>query len=142
MGSRERENQKKSGRGLKAERVVRMAAADIPLTPKEELDRLEAAMAGPIDTSEISEREEIEPLVPDETGRLPRRRSPIRVAVIRAMTRHGINASELCKRARVSCPRLSQSAVYEFLKGRRNIGLDYLDAILSALELEVAPRGE
>jgi len=119
-----------------------MAAADIPLTPKEELDRLEAAMAGPIDTSEISEREEIEPLVPDETGRLPRRRSPIRVAVIRAMTRHGINASELCKRARVSCPRLSQSAVYEFLKGRRNIGLDYLDAILSALELEVAPRGE
>ena len=117
--------------------VVRTAAADIPRTPKEELDRLEAAMAGSIDTSEISERQEIEPLVPDEAGRLSSLKSPIRAAVIRAMTHHGINANELCKRVRVYCPRLSQSALYEFLKGRRNIGLDYLDAILAALELEV-----
>ena len=34
---------------------------------------------------------------------------------------------------RVHCPTLSETAVGEFLKGRRSIGLEYLEAIVLAL---------
>ena len=47
---------------------------------------------------------------------------------------------ELWQAARVHCPRLPASAVYEFLRGQREIGLPYAEAILEAAGLVVAPR--
>jgi hypothetical protein len=44
---------------------------------------------------------------------------------------------ELWKRAKKHCRTLPDSAVYEFLLGQRAIGVDYCEALLKALDLEV-----
>jgi hypothetical protein len=98
-----------------------------------------------IDTSEIPER---------RSGRATRaRRSPdgrpiaslksaIRDAILRELGRRQITRYELWKRARVHGPTLSESAVYEFLRGDRQIGLEYVEALLAAVGLEVRRRDE
>jgi hypothetical protein len=63
----------------------------------------------------------------------------IRLAVVREMNRREWTSYALWKRARRTCPTLPQSAVYEFLAGTRAIGLEYVEAILNALDLRVTP---
>jgi len=96
-----------------------------------------------IDTSDIPER---------RPGRVMRaRRSPdgrpivpprsaIRDAILRELGRRQITRYELWKRARVYGPTLSESAVYEFLRGERQIGLEYVEALLAAVGLKVRRR--
>ncbi len=43
----------------------------------------------------------------------------------------------LWKEARTYSPTISEMAIGEFLKGRRSIGIEYLEAILAALQLEI-----
>jgi hypothetical protein len=43
-----------------------------------------------------------------------------------------------CARMRVAT--LPESAVYELLRDDRQIGIEYVDALLAAVELEVRPR--
>jgi hypothetical protein len=96
-----------------------------------------------IDTSEIPERRpgratrahrspEGSPIVPPK--------SAIRDAIRRELGRRQITRYELWKQARVHCPTLSESAVYEFLRGERQIGLEYVEALLVAVDLEVRHR--
>jgi hypothetical protein len=98
-----------------------------------------------IDTSEIPERRPGRimharrsplgrPIVPP--------RSAIREAILRELGRRQITRYELWKRARVHGPTLSESAVYEFLRGERQIGLEYVEALLAAVGLEVRRRDE
>lgn len=102
-------------------------------------------MESRIDTSEIPERR--------PGGTMRARRSPegrptappesaIRDAIRRELGLRQITRYELWKRARVHCPTLSESAVYEFLRGERQIGLEYVEALLVAVDLEVRHRVE
>jgi len=98
-----------------------------------------------IDTTEIPERR---PGRAVRARRLPegaRRTVPgsvIREAIRRELGRRQITRYELWKRARAYWPTLSESAVYEFLRGERQIGLDYVEALLAAVDLEVCRRNE
>jgi hypothetical protein len=69
--------------------------------------------------------------------------SRIRSAILNELGRRQMTRYELWKTAHQSCPTLPQSAVYEFLRGFRQIGLGYLDALLAALDLDlvVAAKG-
>jgi hypothetical protein len=46
---------------------------------------------------------------------------------------------QLWKRAREVCDTLPESAVYEFLRGDREIGVRYIEALLAAAGLTVQP---
>lgn len=95
-------------------------------------------MAGDIDTSDVPERgASFTRLKRDAQGRLPTRKSVVREAVKREMTRRHFTAYRVWKEARGHCPTLSQSAVHEFLKGMRELELPYAEALLRALDLTV-----
>ena len=124
--------------------VVRRSAGNIPSTSPAHLSDLLAAMDGPIDTSDIPETKGTAARVRrDESGKLPQRRpSPIREAILAELGRRKMTRYQLWQEARAHCPTLPQSAVYEFLRGQRDIGLSYVDALLLAAGLVVMrPRG-
>ena len=68
--------------------------------------------------------------------------SAIRDAIRHELGRRQMTRYELWKRARVHCPTLPESAVYEFLRGERQIGLEYVEALLAAVDLEVRSRDD
>jgi hypothetical protein len=113
----------KSGKG----NLVRISAAELPAATAEELDALERAMEGPIDTSEIPER------------RTMKRHGPIWNAIVGEMHRRGMSGHGLWKLAREHCPRIPESAVYEFMADKRSVRVEYADAMLMALDVRLAP---
>lgn len=124
-------------------RTVRKSASEIAAATQTDLKRLRAAMERAVDTSEIPETR------PGRTTRARRTaegklvaapESAIRDAIRRELGRRQITRYELWKRARAHCPTLPESAVYEFLRGQRQIGLEYVEALLAAVELEVRSR--
>ena len=123
------------------DKLVQRTASQIPPTTEQDLARLRAAMEGPIDTSDIPEVSAGAVRVKrDAAGRLPvRPKSPIRDAILAALGRRRMTRYELWKRAQAHCPRLPQSAVYEYLRGGRAIGAPYLEALFAAAGLQVAP---
>lgn len=123
-----------------ATNVTRKSAARIPPASKADLARLRAAMAGNIDTSEIPERRTFQRLQRDANGNLPAPRSMIRDAVEREMHRLNITVYRLWQMARIHYPPLSQSAVHEFLKGRRRIELPSAEALLCAVHLGLVSK--
>jgi hypothetical protein len=120
--------------------IVRKTLADIkPPTPRE-LAELRRAMNGPIDTSEIPERTlpVRHPVVRAGDGRIAGKPpSAIREAILHELGRRKMTRYALWKRARAFCPTLPDSAVYEFLLGRRMIGVVYCEALFEALGLGV-----
>jgi hypothetical protein len=64
----------------------------------------------------------------------------IRGAIIGEMQRQGLTRYQLWKNAKVLCPKLPSSAVYEYLDGRRQAGGTYIEAMLNALGLEIKPK--
>jgi hypothetical protein len=130
---------------LKDAKIVRKTIADISAPSAPDLARLRKAMAGPVDTSEIAARQipPQYPLVRDARGQVPKKRpNLIRDAILAELGRRKMTRYELWKRANQHCARLPNSAVYEFLLGRRAISVDYCDAMLRALGLGVAPLRE
>ncbi len=131
---------KKSAAG----KLVRRRADQIRPTTKKDLARLLDAMEGPIDTSDIPEMKgPIRRIKRDAQGRLPQplpelRDSPVRRAILAELGRREMTRYELWKEARAHCPRLPQSAVYEYLRGQRNIGLNYAEALLQAMGLVIS----
>lgn len=119
--------------------IRRSAAATHPAT-RTDLARLDAAMAGPVDTSDIPERTGPVRRVPrDAPGRLSSPvGGPIRVAILKALQRRGMSRHELWKAARTRCSTLSESAVYEYLRGDRDIGVRYAEALIEASGLTIA----
>jgi hypothetical protein len=121
--------------------VVRMKAADVPVVTPGELAELHAAMAGPVDTSDIPEaRGPIGRLKRDTAGRLPRRKSPIRDALLMSLDRLGMTRYRLWIEARKHCQTLPRSAVYEYIDGQREIRLPYAEALMLAAGLMPMPR--
>jgi hypothetical protein len=125
-----------------ASNLVRRAPGDIPPATPGHLAQLLTAMDGPVDTSEISEtRGHATRIHRNASGRLPRPRpSPIRQAILEALKRRGTTRYQLWKEARTHCPTLNQSAVYEYLRGQRDIGVPYVEALLKAGGLVVRPH--
>jgi hypothetical protein len=124
----------------KAGKTVRRAASATRPATRADLARLDAAMAGPVDTSDIPERAGPGRRVPrDAQGRLPGPDGgPIRVAILEALQRSGMSRHELWKAARTRCATLSESAVYEYLRGDRDIGVRYAEALIEASGLTIA----
>jgi hypothetical protein len=126
-------------------RTVRKSAGEIVPSTSRDLERLRRMADRDIDTSDIPERK------PARAVRARRTRearvfnpapSAIRDAIRRELGRRQITRYELWKRARALCPTLPESAVYEFLRGERQIGIEYVEALLSAVDLEVRRRSE
>jgi hypothetical protein len=78
----------------------------------------------------------------DSSGRIPPKpKSLIRDAVLEELGRRHITRYQLWQLAHQHCAGLSQSAVYEFLRGQRQLGLEYVEALLSALNLSIITVG-
>jgi hypothetical protein len=97
---------------------------------------------GDIDTSEIPERGgPTTRLVRDANGRVVKApKSRLRSAILFELERRGISGHQLWLEAMKHCQTIPESAVYEFLAGKRQVGLAYLDAMLEALDLTVGRR--
>jgi hypothetical protein len=83
-------------------------------------------------------------LIRDADGRIIKPPpSRIRTAILEQLGRRQMTRYKLWKIARRKCPALPQSAVYEFLRGFRQIGLGYIEALLTAVDLDlvVAAKG-
>ncbi len=121
-----------------AAKIVRKSAIDIPEANAADLSRLRSAMEGPVDASQISELGAgFERLKRDSSGNLPVRKSVIRDAIREELSQREMTPYRLWQEARVHCPTLSQSAVHEFIKGRRQLELPYAEALMAAVRLGV-----
>jgi hypothetical protein len=120
-----------------APKTVRKSAKEIPPATTADLDRLRAAMQGPIDTREIPERRKFHRLQRGASGALPPKKSVIRDAVTREMRHLDLSVYRLWQLARAHYPTLSQSAVHEFLKGQRQLELPSVEALLAAVQLRI-----
>jgi hypothetical protein len=133
-------------RKLPTTELVRRRAGDIGPATEADLARLRAAARGPIDTSDSPEKKgPFRRVKRDAQGRLPRplpalRDSPIRRAILAELERRQMTRYQLWQAARKHCPKLPASAVYEYLRGRREIGLPYAEALMEAAGLAVGPR--
>ena|SRR5450432_441254 len=110
----------------RAGKIIRINAADLKPSTKAELDRLERASDGPIDTSDIPEQRFT-------------KKGPIWLAIINEMRRQNLTGHRLWKLAREYSPKLPESAVYEFMANKRSVRVDYADAMLQALGLKLTP---
>ena len=120
--------------------IVRRAAPAVPAATAADLERLRSAMRGPVDTSDIPERKGVGRRVKrDASGRLPRpSKGPIREAILAELDRREMSRYALWKEARELCETLPQSAVYEYLRGSREIGVNYAEALIGALGLGIS----
>jgi hypothetical protein len=96
----------------------------------------------PINTSDIPETEKLGPrLERDASGKLQKRPlSPIRKAILSALGRRQMTRYRLWQKARAIYPSLSQSAVYEYLRGQRDIGVASAEALMDAAGLTVTAK--
>jgi hypothetical protein len=118
-----------------------MKASELPRPDRAELEALKAMPDSAIDTSDIPQRTEpAYRATRDAQGHLPRPgSSPLRQAILAELRRRRMSGHQLWKAAAGFCATLPESAVYEFLSGKRQVGLAYLDAMLAALDLKVRP---
>lgn len=122
-------------------KLVRKTAEQIREPAAADLERLRRVVERRVDTSEAPE------LLPgtkrvqrDAQGRPPRfHRGPVSLAILNELGRREMTRYELWRRAREHCGSLPESAVYEFLRGQRQIGVVYLEAIMAALDLSLRP---
>ena len=120
-------------------KTVRCSAGDLTPTTPEHLADLLAGMDEEPDLSDIPEFNFDAPRVlRDSEGRLDKgRQSPIRAAILAELDRRKMTRYKLWKKARVLCGTLPQSAVYEYLRGQREIGLPYAEAMMQVVGLVV-----
>jgi hypothetical protein len=112
-----------------ASNVVRKSAGETPPASPADLNRLRAAMQGSIDAIDIPARRGFQRLQRDASGELPRPKSSIREAVTREMQRCHLTAFRLWRMARAHYPPLSQAAVHEFRRGKRQLELPSVEAL-------------
>ncbi|HZW34118.1 MAG TPA: hypothetical protein VFF52_25565 [Isosphaeraceae bacterium] len=124
-------------------RLVRSAAGELPARTTQDRDRLEAAMRIPVKPSEEREYHQLGPAVRrDASGQIVRPPlGPVRRAILAALDRHQMTRYELWKKAHARCATLSASAVYEYLRGTRNIGSEYVETLIEAARLKIVERG-
>jgi hypothetical protein len=118
-------------------KIVRRRADEVRRPSPERLAEIEAIPEEAIDTSDIPEMAGGQRLYRDENGRLPRRRSVVRETIAATMAEREMTNYALWRAAREHCPTITETAIGQFLKGQRSIGLEYLEAIMAALGLEL-----
>lgn len=129
-------------RKSKEGRTVKTSATEIPPIAEIDLARLRATLKRPIDTSDIQEQ------IPGSTNarqlkaglRSEPPKSAVRDAILAQLKRRNMTRYQLWKRAQGYCSTLPESAVYEFLRGERQIGLAYAEALMEAVELTVKQK--
>ncbi len=119
------------------DKMIHRSSLDIPPISSERLAEIEAIRDEDIDYSEIPELPHGRRLRRDENGRLPERNSVIRDAILAAAAERGLTTYALWKLAKEHCPTITETAVGEFLKGERSIGLAYVEALLNAAGLTI-----
>jgi hypothetical protein len=121
-------------------RIVRKGPGDIRPSTRAELARIAARKDEAVDTSDIPERTGPANRVHrDSRGRISAPpKSRIREAILSEIERRRLSGHQLWIEARKRCGTIPESAVYEFLSGKRQVGLAYLDAMLEALDLTVS----
>jgi hypothetical protein len=119
--------------------LVCVSAADLPSPTSEELASLKLALSQPVDTSDIPEARTLGKRVKrDASGNLKKNSLGfIRQAILSALGMSQMTRYRLWERAQRHQPTLSQSAVYEYLRGERGIGVDYLEALMKAAGVKV-----
>jgi hypothetical protein len=107
----------------------------------DDLAALAAAMDDPVDYSDIpGRRGPGRRVVRDANGQLPvRPPNRVRDAILARLDRLKMTRYQLWKEASARCETLSQSAVYEYLRGQRDIGTNYLMPMLDVIGLEIGP---
>jgi hypothetical protein len=119
-----------------------MSADEIPERTGKDLDRLKAAMRIPSRPLEDQESKNVGPRVQrTPSGDLPQHPlGRVRQAILKSLDRHKMTRYKLWKKARTYCDSLPVAAVYEYLRGTRNIGSEYVEALLLAAKLKVVER--
>ena len=127
----------------KAGKMIRRSAGEGPTTTARDLDRLRETKRRAVRTDDIPEWKGTEaPVCRDASGNLPPRRlGPVRRAILESLDVHKMTRYELWKNARAHCGTLSRSAVYEYLRGTRDIGVEYAEALMIAASLKVVGQG-
>jgi len=127
----------------KAGKMIRMSAGEGQTSTAQDLARLRETMRCPVQTDDIPELKGTEaPVCRDASGNLPRREfGPLRRAILESLDDHGMTRYELWKKARTYCGTLPRSAVYEYLRGVRDIGVEYAEALMMAANLKVVGHG-
>lgn len=127
-------------RKSESKRVVQKRPGDIRRSSQAELAEIAAGRDEEVDTSDVPERTGLaNRLYRDSSGRIIHPpKSRIRGAILSEIERRGLSGHQLWIEARKRCETLPESAVYEFLAGKRQVGLAYLDAMLEALDLTVS----
>jgi hypothetical protein len=107
----------------------------------DKLSRLRNAMkAGERDTPSVGLPDPSKRLKRDASGRIPPKLpSVIRDAILTELESRGITRYQLWKLAKEHCGTIPESAIYEFLRGQRHLGLEYIEALIAALHLAVVP---
>lgn len=121
-------------------KITRRRYDQIPPRSSERLAELEAMRDEDIDASDIPEFPGGERLRRDQFGNLVKRQNFIREAVVEAMNSRGMTSYALWKSARDYCPTITETAVGQFAKGQRSIGIEYLEAILNVLDLTIIKK--
>ncbi len=119
--------------------IVRISAGEGHSTMAQDVARLKETMRRPVQTDDIPELKGTEPPVyRDAAGNLPKRQlGPVRRAILESLDDHGMTRYALWKKARAHCRTLSRSAVYEYLRGVRDIGIESAEALMMAANLTV-----
>ena len=119
-------------------RITRISAEHLKATSARELAAMRQQMLrNDIDTSDIPETrvggaKSVGHTQGGEHGLL-------RQAILSELGHRQLTRYELWKKARHFCPNLPESAVYEFLRGTRQVGVVYVEAMLQALSLRIRP---
>jgi hypothetical protein len=124
-------------------KMIHLSAGDGHAPTALDLARLRETMRRAVRTDDIPELKGTEaPVCRDASGDLPRRRlGPVRRAILESLDDRRMTRYELWKKARVHCGTLSRSAVYEYLRGTRDIGVEYAEALMMAANLKVVGQG-
>jgi lambda repressor-like predicted transcriptional regulator len=122
-------------------RIVRIKAEELPKRTPERLAELRwlSENVEP-DLSDIPEQTYDDCIYRDAAGDFPGR-SFLRDAVVAAMEKRGWTAYRLHKEAKLHRPTLSVSATNEFVKGQRNVGILYVEAMMKALGIGLDTSG-
>jgi hypothetical protein len=128
----------------KVGKMIRRSAGDGHATTTQDLARLRVTMRRPVQTDDIPELKGTEaPVSRDASDHLPRRElGPVRRAILESLDDRGMTRYELWKKARAHCGTLSRSAVYEYLRGVRDIGVEYAEALMAAANLTVVGQDQ
>jgi hypothetical protein len=124
-------------------KMIRVSAGEGNAGTAQDLADLRGSMRRPVCPDDIPELKGTEvPVCRDASGKLPKRKfGPVRQAILQSLDEHEMTRYELWKKARTHCVTLSRSAVYEYLRGSRDIGVEYAEALMEAVELKVVAEG-